>query len=145
MSVHQIHVFVSHSWKYPWHYETLADWIFGRSWRFGQASLSLRDYSVPWTHPIVGTRGERQLRDRLHDRIRRCHVVVIPSGVYATYSGWVGMEIHGAARFGKPVLAVDPRSARRTSTIVSDAADMIVGWRARSVVHAIWELYYRGC
>jgi len=37
MSTHQIHVFISHSWAYSEHYDTLAEWVFTNSWRSGQA------------------------------------------------------------------------------------------------------------
>lgn len=47
MSTHRIHIFISHSWRYSGHYSTLNDWVFGGTWRFGQASLVFLDYSVP--------------------------------------------------------------------------------------------------
>ena len=144
MSTHQIHVFISHSWKYSGHYDTLAGWIFGQSWRVGQASLYLHDYSVPRTNPILNASNDRQLRDAIYDQIRRSHVVVIPTGLYASYSKWIGKEIDGARVYRKPVLAVDPRGALRTSSVVSQAADQTVGWTSGSVVKAIWDLYYRG-
>jgi len=59
MSTHQIHVFISHSWSYSGHYQTLADWIFKQSWRIGQASLYLHDYSVPKTDPILNASNDR--------------------------------------------------------------------------------------
>lgn len=144
MSLHQIHVFISHSWKYSGHYDTLAGWIFGLSWRVGQASLYLHDYSVPRTNPILNASNDRQLRDAIYNQIKRTHVLVIPTGLYATHSKWIGKEIDGAAAYGKPILAVDPRGALRTSSVVGNAAAITVGWNSRSVVNGIWELYYRG-
>ena len=46
MGTYQIHVFISHSWAYSGHYDTLEDWIFKKKWRQGQASLDLRNFSV---------------------------------------------------------------------------------------------------
>ena len=143
MSTHQIHVFISHSWSYSGHYETLAGWISDRSWRVGQASLALRDYSVPRTNPILDADNDRQLRDAIYDRIARSHVVVIPTGMYAHHSKWIGKEIDGAAIYGKPVLAVNPWGQTRTASVVNAAATKSVGWNAKSVVLGIWELYYR--
>ena len=37
MSLHQIHIFISHSWAHSGHYMTLREWIFEQSWRIGQA------------------------------------------------------------------------------------------------------------
>ena len=44
VSVHQVHVFISHSWRYSRHYETLTTWIFERRWRSGQASIRFHNY-----------------------------------------------------------------------------------------------------
>lgn len=80
---------------------------------------------------------------RIYNQICRSHVIVIPTCLYASHSKWIGKEINGAAAYSKPILAVDPRGAMRTSSVVSNAADITVGWNSRSVVSGIWELYYR--
>ncbi|QXT34850.1 TIR domain-containing protein [Sphingomonas sanguinis] len=143
MSIHQIHVFISHSWRYSGHYDTLSGWIFGQSWRVGSASMLLHDYSVPRSDPILTASNDRQLRDAIYNQIRRSHVIVIPTGMYAHYSKWIGKEIDGAAFYGKPILAVNPRGQLRTASTVQNAATRCVGWSSRSVVEGIWELYYR--
>jgi hypothetical protein len=142
MSTHQVHVFISHSWNYSRDYETLADWIFERRWRSGQAAIRFRNYSVPHTDPILDVRSDRALREAIHRQICRSHVIIIPTGMYANHSKWIGKEIEGARSYGKPILAVNLRGAQRTSSIVGRAAHRCVGWNARSVVNAIWELYY---
>lgn len=144
MSLHQVHVFISHSWAYSRDYETLACWIFGRRWRSGQAAIRFHNYSVPLSNPLVDVRTDRQLREAIYRQIRRCHVVVIPTGMYAHHSKWIGKEIDGAMLYGKPILAVDLLGARRTASIVGSSAHRRVKWNARSVVAAIWDLYYRG-
>ncbi len=143
MSVHQVHVFISHSWRYSHHYETLADWIFGRNWRSGQARILFRDYSVPSSDPFIGWYSDKKLRELIYNQIRRSHVVVIPTGMYAEYSKWIAKEIDGAASYSKPILAVDPWGARRTSQTVAEAAALCVGWSSKSVVQGVWDLYYR--
>ncbi len=143
MSTHQIHVFISHSWSYSGHYQTLADWIFKQSWRIGQASLYLHDYSVPKTDPILNASNDRQLQDAIYTQISRSHVIVIPTGMYSNYSKWIGKEINGAGVYGKPILAVNPWGQQRTSSTVGAAAAKTVGWNSNSVVDGIWELYYR--
>lgn len=141
MSTKQIHVFISHAWSYSGHYEKLADWIFNNSWRVGQASLDFRNFSVPKNDPILDANNDTQLRTALYNQISRSHVLVIPTGMYANYSKWIQKEIDGAGVYGKPILAVDPWGAQRTSSVVSKAARKTVGWNKESVIGAIWELY----
>lgn len=141
MSTKQIHVFISHAWSYSSHYETLAEWIFNKNWSVGQASLDFRDFSVPRSDPIHNANNNAQLKRALFNQISRSHVIVIPTGMYATYSKWIQKEIDGARDYSKPILAVNPWGAQRTSSIVSSAADKLVGWNSETVVGAIWDLY----
>ncbi|MER5002105.1 TIR domain-containing protein [Providencia stuartii] len=141
MSTRQIHVFISHAWKYSGHYQTLADWIFNQNWSVGQASLDFRNYSVPKDDPIHDAPNDRQLRDAIMRQISMSHVVVIPTGMYTNYSKWIAKEIEGSTGFNKPILAVNPWGQQRTSSVVANAAAKIVGWNKQSVVDGIWELY----
>jgi len=141
MSTRQIHVFISHSWWYSQHYDTLAGWIFDENWRIGQASLDLRDYSVPKDSPIHNAPTDKALRDAIYRQIGMSHVVVIPTGMYANYSKWIQKEIDGAQTYRKPILAVNPRAQLRKSSVVAAAAARTVGWNKQPLVNAIWELY----
>ncbi|MDE0412534.1 MAG: TIR domain-containing protein [Gammaproteobacteria bacterium] len=142
MSTHQIHIFVSHSWAYSSHYKTLSSWIFEKKWRIGQASLNLLDFSVPRNDPIHNAPTARQLREAIYRKIAFCHVVVIPTGMYATHSNWIRKEINGASAKAKPILAVNPWGQQRTASVVSTAAKKTVGWNKESVIRGIWNLYY---
>lgn len=42
-----------------------------------------------------------------------------------------------AKNYKKPIIAVQPWGAERTSTIVKNAATVIVGWNAKSVANAV--------
>lgn len=142
MSTHQIHVFISHSWSYSGHYDTLKSWIFSRRrWRLGQASLVFRDFSVPKDNPLHNASTERALKDAIFNQIVRCHVVVIPLGMYANYSKWIQKEIDGANTCAKPILGVNPWGQERRSSVVAKAATETVGWNSQSVVDGIWRLY----
>lgn len=141
MSTRQIHVFISHSWDYSGHYDSLSEWIFDRNWSMGQASLTFLDYSVPRNDPIHNARNQRALQDAIFAKIARSHVIVIPTGMYANHSNWIGKEISGSNSYNKPILAVNPWGQQRTSSVVSNAAAQTVGWNAKSVVQGIWELY----
>ena len=123
MSTHQIHVFISHSWEYSGHYETLSSWIFDAKWNIGQASLDLRDFSVPKDDPIHNAPTATELRDAIYAQIARSHVIVIPTGMYANYSKWIQQEIHGADDNKKPILAVNPWGKQRTSSVVVESAN----------------------
>lgn len=141
MSTHQIHVFISHSWAYSEHYDTLAEWIFTNSWRSGQASLDFRDFSVPKDDPIHNAPTVKELKEAIYNKIARSHVIVIPTGMYTNYSKWIQKEIDGAAEHGKPILAVNPRGQQRTAEVVTSNAKKLVGWSSQSVIDGIWELH----
>ena len=141
MSEHQIHVFISHSWAYSGHYETLADWIFDENWSVGQASLVIQDYSVPRNDPVHNAPTDRALREAIYAKIARSHVIVIPTGMYANYSKWIQKEIAGANQYGKPILAVNPWDQERKSSTVLDSAKDSVGWNKQPIIGKIWNLY----
>ncbi|MBC6408630.1 MAG: TIR domain-containing protein [Rhodobacteraceae bacterium] len=140
MSAHIIHVFISHSWSYSVHYDTLQKWIFAESWRVGQASLHFKDYSVPRYDPIHNAGSDLELKQAIDNQISRCSVVIAPTGMYASYSKWIAKELDLAKSYNKPILGVNPWGQERTSSVVREAADITVGWNKESVVKAIWEL-----
>ena len=50
--MYRVAIFISHSWKYSHHYDTLSSWIFSGSWNVGGISLEFSDTSVPKDNPI---------------------------------------------------------------------------------------------
>ncbi|NJA89729.1 nuclease [Rhodocyclus tenuis] len=142
MSTRQIHVFISHAWAHSHHYDTLSSWIFGEKWSVGQASLDFRDFSVPKSNPILNFPNTAALQQAIFNQIARSHVVVIPSGMYASHSAWIQKEIDGAKAYRKPILAVNPWGQQRKSGVVLSNADDGVGWNKQSVINKIWSLYY---
>ena len=69
--------------------------------------------------------------------------VLIMAGVYATYSKWIDKEIILAKESfesPKPIIAIEPWGSEKTSVLVKQAADRIVGWNTDSIVGAIREL-----
>lgn len=142
MSTRQIHIFISHAWAHSYHYDTLASWIFGEPWSVGQASLDFRDFSVPKDNPIHNAPNVKLLTDAIYNQIARSHVVVIPTGMYATHSKWIQREIDGANYYGKPILAVYPWAQEKNSGVVLENATESVGWNKQPIINAIWRLYY---
>ncbi len=141
MSTKQIHVFISHSWNYSNHYDSLSGWIFGENWSVGQASLDFRDYSVPKNDPIHNAANDLQLKKAIYDKISRSHVIVIPTGMYANHSKWIKKEIEGANEYRKPIIAVNPHGQEKKSGVVVDNAAEFVGWNKQPLINAIWKLY----
>ena len=98
---------------------------------------------MPKDDPIHAVGTDRQLYEAIRRKMQPCGVVLILAGVYATYSKWIKKEIEIAREgFGvaKPIIAIEPWGSRKTSQIVKNNADRIVGWNTESIVSAIREL-----
>lgn len=129
-------VFISHSWSYGEQYEGLCNLLDDASY------FSHKNYSVPEDDPVHDA-DNAQLYDAIKAQVAPCHVVIILAGKYATYSKWIKQEIKIAqTEFTnpKPILAVKPWASTQVSSVVSDAADEIVGWSTNSIVSAIRKL-----
>ncbi|EGR1423480.1 molecular chaperone Tir [Vibrio vulnificus] len=125
-----VRLFVSHSWKHD-DYQNLVRLLQGRGY------FDFQESSVPATSPLVGT--DQQVWTAIENKIRWCQVVILTCGVHASYSGSIKKEIDLAKQYGKPIVAVLPLGAERTSVLRS-YADEVVGWRADSIVSAIRRL-----
>ena len=77
------------------------------------------------------------MRNAIEAKIKGCSCVIILAGVYATYSKWINIEIELAKKYNKPIIAVEPWGSERTSVVVKNAANAIVGWNAKSVANAV--------
>lgn len=141
MSQHNINLFISHAWKYSEHYKTVSEWIFDENWSVGQASLNFKDYSIPKDDPVHTNGTDKQLKEAIDAKVSRSSVILIMTGVYSTYSKWIQKEISLAKQYSKPILAVTPQGAQKTSTVVAEAATKSVGWTKKSVIGGIWELH----
>ena len=139
-----IPVFVSHSWSYPQHYDTIADWLFGNRWQSNGNPIAFADASVPKSNPIHYAPNEGTLRVAIYERIAAASVVIIPTGMYSSHSKWIRKEIDGAHLFGKPILAVNPWGQERKCSVVVEASRLHVGWNKQSVVNGIWRLSGHG-
>lgn len=136
-----MNVFISHSWSYSEHYDRLAGWIFDETWLTNQNQrVRFLNTSVPKDNPIHYTENTAALRDAIYQRISSSHVLVIPTGMYASYSTWIKKELDGANEFRKPILAVDPWGQQRSSSVVSGAARETVGWNKQSIINSVWRL-----
>jgi len=130
-------LFISHSWAYSDNYERLTNLLRNRKY------FTFKDYSVPKDDPIHTQGSNAKLYSAIYEKMKPCSVVIILAGVYATYSKWINNEIKIAKNefiFQKPIIAIEPWGSKKTSSIVKQNADLIVGWNKDSVVSAIKEL-----
>jgi hypothetical protein len=135
-----VNVFISHSWSYSEHYETLSSWIFEDNWNAGGIPIYFVNKSVPMDDPIHNAPNATALQIAIYGIINQCDVLVIPTGMYANYSEWIEKEIGGAGAYSRPILAVDLWGSQKTSSVVGEAAQLRVGWNKDTVVGGIWQL-----
>ena len=130
-------IFISHSWTYGDQYERLIEFFDEDTY------FHYRNYSVPKDDPIHDAPNQTALYEAIKKQIAPVNVVIILAGVYASYSKWIDKEIRIAEREfhqKKPILAVQPWGSERTSQVVKDAADKIVGWNSSSIISGIREI-----
>lgn len=127
-------LFISHSWSYSDAYNKLVSLLDGAS------DFPYRNFSVPKDDPIHNADNIYALRSAIQRQIAPARVVIVLAGVYATYSKWINEEITLANSMTKPILAIAPWGAEKTSTVVSEAAWKEVGWNTASITAAIKEL-----
>ena len=124
-------IFVSHSWKYD-DYDKIVKLLGGRAY------FDFQESSVPSSNPLTGS--NKAVWEAIENKIRWCQVVILTAGVHASYSGSIKREIEFAAQIGKPIIAVVPLGAEKTSSLRGYATE-VVGWRADSIVGAIRRHY----
>ncbi len=129
-------LFISHSWDYSDAYSSLVSLLDSASY------FSYKNYSVPKDDPlrIYSVYYKSELRNKIKNQMRLCHVVLILAGVYASYSDSIDMEISVAQELGKPIVAIEPWGSEKTSVVVKNAAKRIVRWNTDSIVSAIREI-----
>lgn len=130
-------LFISHSWAYGDAYDRLIE-LLKSDWRF-----SFKDFSVPRYDPIHTRGTDKELQNAILNQMRPCHVMIILSGVYATYSKWINKEVQ-IAKTGftapKPILAIRPWAQERNSSVAQECADGICGWNTAPIIAKIREL-----
>jgi hypothetical protein len=124
-------IFISHSWDYEQEFARL------RHLLKGSDDIEVRDYSVPEDEKFEGKTDEELERVLREKQIKPSSVVVVLAGLYSTHSDWIEKEIKIAEAEGKPILGVEPWGSDRTSTLVKEHADEMVGWNTESVVDGI--------
>lgn len=127
-------LFISHSWTYSGAYDRLVEML------NDAPGFSYKNYSVPKDDPIHNANYDYQLRAAIRNQMQHASCILILAGVYSTYSKWINIEIQLAQEMGKRIIAVELWGAKKSSLLVKNAADKIVGWNTSSIVKAI-----KGC
>lgn len=128
-------LFISHSWSYSDTYEKLVAML------DAAPNFQYKNYSVPKDDPVHDAPNVDALYKAMKNQMVFCDVVLIMAGKYATFSKWIQREIQIAKKdFSKPIVAIRPWANEQVSSVVSDAADKLVGWNTNSIVSAIREL-----
>ncbi|MBQ3750229.1 MAG: TIR domain-containing protein [Bacteroidales bacterium] len=125
-------IFISHSWSYSEQYDKIEEFL-------KQERIPYYNHSVPKDDPIHTNGTDAQLEAAIDAKVKGCSCVIILAGVYATYSKWINKEIKIAKKYDKPIIAVEYWGSERTSSVVKNAADVIVKWQAKSVADAVRE------
>lgn len=126
------HLFISHAWHRSEHYKKVVEWL-------DDSDIIYSNYSVPEENPLHSG-NKTKLKEDLTKQIRPSSCVIILSGMYAAHSDWIKYEIDEAVRMGKYIIGVKPWGQERVPTIVSDNADVMVGWNASSLINAIKDM-----
>lgn len=126
-------IFISHSWTYSDQYNSIISFL-------DQQGISYYNHSVPKDDPVHTNGTDKQLYEAIDAKVRGCSCVIIMAGVYASYSKWINKEVEIAKKYDKPIIAVKYWGAQRISSVVEDAADIVVGWNGKSIADAIKSL-----
>lgn len=127
-------LFISHSWTYSDEYDDLVKLLDAKPY------FSYKDYSVPKNDPIHNASNTSALKDAIQRQMQPASCVLILAGVYSTCSKWINIEIELAKSMKKKIIAIEPWGSEKTSTVVKNNADKIVGWNIDSIVDAIQKL-----
>jgi hypothetical protein len=127
-------LYLSHSWNHNLAYKKLNTLLGGRP------DFAYNDFFVT-ENPDHSFYTERQLYESIRHKMKHCHVIIIMCGVYSLYSRWLNKEIIlGKDELRKPIIAIQPFDASRTSFIIKQNADRIVDWNIDSIISTIHEL-----
>lgn len=124
-------LFISHSWAHSDNYDGLVNLLDSNPY------FNYKNYSVPKDDPIHDAEDDYQLKEAIRNQMQHASCVLILAGVYSTYSKWINIEIELAKELDKKIIAVELYAAERTSSVVKNAADVIVKWSTDSIISAI--------
>lgn len=126
-------VFISHCWSYDSAYDTIKGWLDDAPY------YSFQDYSIT-SEKALPEMPEKDLKAAIKERIRNCSVFIVPTGMYCNCHNWIEFEIETAVAMKKPILAVKPWGQEKNARIVTDNANLTVGWQQKSIIDGIKKL-----
>ena len=84
--------------------------------------------------------SKSQLKATITKQISHANVVIIPAGMYASYSEWINYEIDEAIRMNKKIIGIYPWGQKHAPTKISFNANLMVHWQQDSVIRGIKQL-----
>lgn len=128
-------IFISHAWLYNSEYYRLVELL------EDYPDFDFYNHSVP-EHDPLDFETTKELEQKLLNQMRGSQAVIVIAGMYAAYRNWIQKEIEVAKSWGKPIIGVKPWGQLNIPKVVTDNADIVVGWNAKSVVDAINKTVY---
>ena len=122
-------LFISHAWHRSEHYNKIVEWL-------DDSEIEYKNYSVPEDDPL-DVKTKKALKESLTNQISPSSCVLILAGMYAAHSEWIEYEINEAVRMGKYIIGVKPWGQEKIPIIISNNANVMVGWNQTSVIDAI--------
>lgn len=123
-------IMISHSWDYSTQYQTVCGWLDSAKY------FKWSNFSIPITNK-VHTSDDQVLAEKISNKIKLCHCIIVLSGMYADYSEWMKYEMDTAIGFKVPIIGVEPWGQERVPSEVSNRATVMVGWNSASVINAV--------
>lgn len=127
-------LFISHAWKYGSSYDRVKNFL------DTQPLFLYRNYSAPTDKPLIPagtTVPNREILQKIENKIRPVNCVIVLAGMYASYSSWIEAEVRIAKKYNKPIIGIKPWGNTRVPNFISDNADEIVSWQQASLINAI--------
>lgn len=121
---------ISHSWKYPKHYETIKRWL------DDSVNFKWSNHSISADNPYDSS-TDRELKEKLTRQINGCSAVIVVAGMYTNYSKWIDYEIDEALRLNKPIIGLRPWGSERTPIKISTNATILVNWSSSGLRDAV--------
>lgn len=127
------HLYLSHTWCHGDALDTLTRFLDReRTFKWSSEIIGLTD-------PLNAAKNEVPLNHAIADRLAKADCLLVLAGVDDTHRYWLEKEIRFAKKLGKPMVAVQPWAANKTSRELHAAAWRIVDWNGRAIVQGIRE------
>lgn len=131
------HIFISHAWRYSSHYYKVVDWLNEPKKMVYLLGVIILSRNTILLQIQILLLERKKLQGAIDNQIAPASIVLVLSGMYAAYSDWIEYEVLKSIDYGKYIIGIRPWGQERTPRIVSDYADVMVGWNKSSIINAV--------